>query len=134
VGTTIPHEVEMPYGAALVRLKPASTGTGVVAGGAIRPVLELAGIRDVLAKSLGSRNPINTARATMECLKALKVPDRVAEMRERPLRELVPWLVRKREQEGLLETGPEGLVGTDLELATESSDAEQFDNEQNVAE
>ena len=102
VGHTIPHEVEMHYGAALVRMKPASPGTGVVAGGAVRPILELAGIRDVLAKSLGSPNAINTARATIVCLKSLKVADRVAEMRGRSLNELVPWLVRKREEESAL--------------------------------
>lgn len=134
VGTTIPHEVEMPYGAALVRLKPASPGTGVVAGGAIRPVLELAGIRDVLAKSLGSRNPINTARATMECLKALKVPERVAEVRERPLRELVPWLVRKREEEGAFEEFPETAGSIELEASEELGVIEQADAMQNTTE
>jgi small subunit ribosomal protein S5 len=102
VGSTIPHEIEMPYGAALVRMKPASPGTGVVAGGAVRPILELAGIRDVLAKSLGSPNAINTARATVVCLKSLKVADRVAEIRGRSLNELVPWLVKKREEEEAL--------------------------------
>ena len=68
IGTTIPHEMEMNYGAAKVRMKPASPGTGVVAGGAVRPILELAGVRDVLAKSLGSPNAINTGRATIQCL------------------------------------------------------------------
>jgi len=99
IGTTIPHEVEMSYGAAKVRMKPASPGTGVVAGGAVRPVLELAGIRDVLAKSLGSPNAINTGRATIQCLLKLKVADRVAEARGKSLREMVPWLVKKRQEE-----------------------------------
>jgi len=99
VGSTIPHEIEMPYGAALVRMKPASPGTGVVAGGAVRPILELAGIRDVLAKSLGSPNPINTARATMECLKNMRFPEKVAETRGRDLKDMVPWFVRKKEEE-----------------------------------
>ena len=106
VGNTIPHEIEMQYGAALVRMKPASPGTGVVAGGAVRPILELAGVRDVLAKSLGSPNAINTARAAITCLKSLKVPDRVAEMRGRTLNELVPWLVKKRQEEA----GPAPVV------------------------
>ena len=136
VGNTIPHEIEMPYGAALVRMKPASPGTGVVAGGAVRPILELAGIRDVLAKSLGSPNAINTARAAMMCLKSLKVPDRVAELRGRPLSDLVPWLVKKREEEAALapvaETAEEAEtieaaaeVGSDETEETEESEAAQ---------
>ncbi|MCE5200665.1 MAG: 30S ribosomal protein S5 [Armatimonadota bacterium] len=99
VGTTLPHEVEVGFGAALVRMKPASPGTGVVAGGAVRPILELAGIRDVLAKSLGSPNAINTARATIECLKSLRVAERVAELRGKSVASMVPWLVRKRAEE-----------------------------------
>ena len=99
VGTTIPHETEMRFGAAMVRMKPASPGTGVVAGGAVRPILELAGVRDVLAKSLGSPNAINTAWATVECLKSLKVAEEVCRMRGKTLEELVPWLARKRREE-----------------------------------
>jgi small subunit ribosomal protein S5 len=101
VGTTIPHEVETHFGAALVRMKPASPGTGVVAGGAVRPILELAGVRDVLAKSLGSPNAINTARATMEGLKSLRIADRVSELRGKSLEEMVPWLVKKRQDEAI---------------------------------
>jgi small subunit ribosomal protein S5 len=99
VGTTIPHETEMRFGAAMVRMKPASPGTGVVAGGAVRPILELAGVRDVLAKSLGSPNAINTAWATVECLKSLRVAEEVCRMRGKTLEELVPWLARKRREE-----------------------------------
>lgn len=99
VGTTIPHETEMRFGAAMVRMKPASPGTGVVAGGAVRPILELAGLRDVLAKSLGSPNPINTAWATVECLKSLRVAEDVCRLRGKTLEELVPWLAKKRQEE-----------------------------------
>jgi small subunit ribosomal protein S5 len=99
VGSTIPHETEMRFGAAMVRMKPASPGTGVVAGGAVRPILELAGIRDVLAKSLGSPNPINTAWATVACLKSLRVAEDVCRMRGKTLEELVPWLAKKRLEE-----------------------------------
>ena len=99
VGTTIPHETERRFGAAMVRMKPASPGTGVVAGGAVRPILELAGVRDVLAKSLGSPNAINTARATMECLKSLRVAEDVCRLRGKTLEELVPWLAKKRREE-----------------------------------
>ena len=99
VGTTIPHETEMRFGAAMVRMKPASPGTGVVAGGAVRPILELASVRDVLAKSLGSPNAINTAWATVECLKSLRVAEEVCRMRGKTLEELVPWLARKRRED-----------------------------------
>ena len=99
VGTTIPHEVEVRLGGAKIRMKPASPGTGVVAGGAVRPILEFAGVRDVLAKSLGSPNPVNTARATMQCLRELKIAEDVARMRGIPLEEMVPWLVKKRAEE-----------------------------------
>lgn len=107
VGTTIPHEIEMRYGAAMVRMKPASPGTGVVAGGAVRPILELAGVRDVLAKSLGSPNAINTARATMVCLKSMKLAERVAELRGKKLEDLVPWYARKLEEAAAFAPQPE---------------------------
>ena len=71
VGTTIPHEVNVEYGASKVMLKPASQGTGVIAGGSVRAVLEAAGVRDILSKIYGSTNPVNVTRATIEALRGL---------------------------------------------------------------
>ncbi len=71
-GSTITHDVEVKYNASKILLKPASEGTGVIAGGSVRPVLELAGIRDILTKSLGSNNSSNVVRATMKALSILK--------------------------------------------------------------
>jgi small subunit ribosomal protein S5 len=88
-GTTITHQVTGVHGAGRVLLRPASEGTGVIAGGGVRAVLELAGIRDVLSKSLGSQNPVNLVKATMAGLQSLRSPRQVAELRGLTVQEVL---------------------------------------------
>ncbi len=89
VGTTIPHEVSVRYGASNVLLRPASQGTGVIAGGSVRAVVESAGIRDILSKSLGSTNPVNVTRAALEALRSLRSADELSAQRGVPLRSVI---------------------------------------------
>jgi len=85
---TIPHEVQENSGAAIVLMRPATPGTGVIAGGAVRAIVEAAGVRDILTKSLGSANAVNIAWATVKCLKSLRTPEEVAAGRGRSVEEI----------------------------------------------
>src|ERR1044071_6948699 len=89
-GTTITHEILGEFGAARVLLRPASEGTGVIAGGGVRAVLELGGVRDLLAKSLGPTHPINMRRAPADGLKGLRRPEDVAQIRGRTVAQVLP--------------------------------------------
>lgn len=112
VGSTIPHEVLAHWGSSEVLMKPASPGTGVVAGGSVRPILELAGVKDVLAKSIGSRNAINAAWATMECFKKLKRAADVSELRGISVEEMAPWMIGMETENGQSEPVAEAPAGS----------------------
>jgi small subunit ribosomal protein S5 len=94
-GTTITHEILGRFGAARVLLRPASEGTGVIAGGGVRAVLELAGVRDILAKSLGTTNPVNMLKATVQGLQSLRRPEEVAKTRGKTITDVLP--IKKEE-------------------------------------
>jgi small subunit ribosomal protein S5 len=115
-GTTIPHELRYKLGAAKVLLKPASPGTGVIAGGAMRAVVELSGIKDILTKSLGTNNPINTTRATIAALKTLRTPEQVAAARGLRLEDL-----------GVRPTEKPAVDGEDAEDKAEGTDVADGD-------
>lgn len=97
-GTTIPHAVIAHHGGATVMLRPASPGTGVIAGGGVRAVLEAAGVRDILSKSQGSNNMLNVANATLKALEQLRSTDELARMRGKEPGELKPFWMRRGEE------------------------------------
>ncbi len=90
IGSTIPHPIQGEAAAGVVLLKPASPGTGVIAGGPVRAVLECAGVHDVLSKSLGSSNPINIVHATVSALRGLMRPEEIAARRGLPIEDVAP--------------------------------------------
>ncbi len=102
-GTTIPHEVRQQFGASTVLLRPASQGTGVIAGGSVRAVVEAAGVRDILSKSLGSTNPVNVVRATLEGLRSLHSAEELGARRGKVLHSYIPG----QPSSGILAAGSE---------------------------
>jgi small subunit ribosomal protein S5 len=110
VGTTLPHDIRVRQNAAEVLLKPAAPGTGVVAGGSMRVILEAAGVKDVLAKSLGSANKVNTAWATLTALRQLKRASDVARLRGKNVNDLVPKSVAVATMNAEQEDAAQGIA------------------------
>jgi len=121
-GNTITHQVIGRFGSGQVLLKPASEGTGVIAGGAVRAVLELAGIRDVLSKSLGTQNPINLVKATVAGLQSLRRPHEVAELRGKSVHEILGLDSRPDEAEG---SGKDTETETETEAEPVAAESEE---------
>jgi small subunit ribosomal protein S5 len=113
IGTSIPHPVLGEEAAGVVLLKPASAGTGVIAGGPVRAVLECAGIHDVLSKSLGSSNPINIVHATVAALRMLELPEAVAARRGLPVEEVAPAAMLASRAAGERPARPPGSAAGD---------------------
>src|SRR5213596_2457398 len=132
-GSTITHESLGAFGAARVLLRPASEGTGVIAGGGVRAVLELAGIRDILAKSLGTTNPINMAKATVDALKRLRRPEQVAQIRGLAVSRVLPYRPEPDEEAAepeapaaeTLEAAEEAPAAPEPPVATEQAEPEE---------
>jgi small subunit ribosomal protein S5 len=128
-GSTITHEVLGRFDAARVLLRPASEGTGVIAGGGVRAVLELGGVRNVLAKSLGTTNPINMAKATVAALQDLRRPEDVAKIRGKRISEVLPLPAKPAAEEEaeppVEEAAPETAVVADTPAVVEETPAQE---------
>jgi small subunit ribosomal protein S5 len=134
-GTTITHEILGEFGAARVLLRPASEGTGVIAGGGVRAVLELGGVRDILAKSLGTTNPINMLKATVDGLQRLRRPEEVAQIRGLTVSQVLP--IPAKTEEPVADAEPavvepvgveEAAAAEEMAQAEETSDGEDPSN------
>jgi small subunit ribosomal protein S5 len=127
-GQTITHEILGQFGAARVLLRPASEGTGVIAGGGVRAILELGGVRDILAKSLGTTNPVNMLKATVNGLQNLRRPEDVAKARGKTISEVLP--VPKIEAAAAAEEAPEAEAPAAPEPAAVAAEPESTDGAQ----